>query len=223
LNVNVTVATRLNVLLVEDHETVRAGLRLIIDGQTDMAVVGEAAEGSAALGKAQVLAPDIVVMDISMPGLNGVEATRALRQAQPGTRIVTLTRHREPGYLDLLLRAGASAYVLKQSRPAELLAAIRAVARGGTYVDPSIAGQITREPIRKAVTRTSVESPLSPRETQVLRLIAWGHSNKDIAGQLEVSVKTVETHKANAMHKLGLQSRIDIVRYALLHGWLRDS
>jgi len=217
------VTTRLNVLLVEDHETVRAGLRLIIDAQTDMAVVGEAAEGTAALGKARSLSPDVVVMDISMPGLNGVETTRALRHAQPGTRIVTLTRHREPGYLDLLLRAGASAYVLKQSRPAELLAAIRAVARGGTYVDPSIAAQVVREPIRRAPAGPGVESPLSPRETQVLRLIAWGHSNKDIAGQLEVSVKTVETHKANAMHKLGLQSRIDIVRYALLHGWLQDA
>jgi len=217
------VTTRLNVLLVEDHETVRAGLRLIIDAQTDMAVVGEAAEGTAALGKARSLSPDVVVMDISMPGLNGVETTRALRQAQPGTRIVTLTRHREPGYLDLLLRAGASAYVLKQSRPAELLAAIRAVARGGTYVDPSIAAQVVREPIRRVPAGPGVESPLSPRETQVLRLIAWGHSNKDIAGQLEVSVKTVETHKANAMHKLGLQSRIDIVRYALLHGWLQEA
>ncbi len=154
--------TRLNVLLVEDHETVRAGLRLIIDAQTDMAVVGEAAEGTAALGKARSLSPDVVVMDISMPGLNGVETTRALRQAQPGTRIVTLTRHREPGYLDLLLRAGASAYVLKQSRPAELLAAIRAVARGGTYVDPSIAAQVVREPIRRRPAGPASSRPSAP-------------------------------------------------------------
>lgn len=214
----------MKVLLVEDHETVRAGLRLILDGQSDMSVVGEAPDGTAALSTARALQPDVVVMDISMPGMNGLEATRALRDAQPAARIVTLTRHREPGYLELLLRAGASGYVLKQSRPAELLAAIRAVARGGIYVDPSIAAHVVREPTRRSTTGSPPEDPLlSPRETQVLRLIAWGHSNKDIASQLDVSVKTVETHKANAMHKLGLQNRIDIVRYALLHGWLHET
>jgi DNA-binding NarL/FixJ family response regulator len=219
----VDVTPRLKVLLVEDHETVRAGLRLIIDGQTDMAVVGEAADGTVALSNARALQPDIVVMDVSMPGMNGLEATRILHEAQPHTRIVTLTRHREPGYLELLLRAGASGYILKQSRPSELLAAIRAVARGGTYVDPSIAAHVVREPVRRTIPGATADDPsLSPRETQVLKLIAWGHSNKDIAAQLDVSVKTVETHKANAMHKLGLQNRIDIVRYALLHGWLQE-
>jgi DNA-binding NarL/FixJ family response regulator len=211
----------LRVLLVEDHETVRSGLRLIIDGQPDMTVVGEADDGAAAVSRARSLSPDIVVMDVSMPGMNGVDATREVRAVSPLIKVVVLTRHRESGYVQLLLKAGASAYVLKQSHPSELLRAIRASAMGGTYVDPSTD---RRDMLSRgaSVGGSDTPSPLSPRETQVLKLIASGHSNKEIATLLDVSVKTVETHKANAMQRLGFSGRVELVRYAMLHGWLDE-
>jgi DNA-binding NarL/FixJ family response regulator len=163
-------------------------------------------------------------MDVSMPQLNGLKATEKLTQSCPQVKVLTLTRHTDDGYLQLLLKAGASGYVLKQSNPAELLHAIRAVARGGRYLDPAIAGKImgsyTRQP---NLSGTSSAAELSDREAEVLRKIAWGYSNKEIAAQLSLSVKTIEAHKANAMRKLGMHSRIDIVRFALLQGWLEDA
>lgn len=212
----------LRVLLVEDHETVRAGLRLIIDSQADMRVVGEAPDGTQGLTRIHDLAPDVVVMDVSMPGMNGIEATRSVRAACPSARVVTLTRYREAGYVELAMHAGASAYVLKQSRPSELLSAIRAVGIGATYMDSSISSDERGHRTRRLPVTPDGSDPLSARESQVLQLIARGHSNKEVAAQLDVSVKTIETHKANAMRKLGLNGRIDLVRYALLHGWMRD-
>jgi len=215
---------KLRILLADDHETVREGLKAIVNAQDDMCVVGEAADGRAALAQTRELHPDVVVMDVSMPRVNGLKATQSLAEEFPDVRVLTFTRHGDDGYLQQLLRAGAAGYVLKQSRSAELIQAIRAVARGGTYLDPSIAGRVVGDYRRKAsVPPTHEAAPgLSPREEQTLRLAAWGYSNKEIAAQLELSVKTVETHKTNAMQKLGLRSRIDIVRYALLQGWLQD-
>jgi DNA-binding NarL/FixJ family response regulator len=212
------------VLLADDHETVRAGLRLIVNAQADMEVVGEAGDGRAAVARARELLPDVVVMDVSMPHLNGLKATEKLRQVCPQVKVLTLTRHTDDGYLQQILRAGASGYVLKQSPPAELLQAIRVVCGGGKYLDPAVTGKVMGAYTgRAASVRVDANGSLSEREAEVLRLIAWGHSNKEIAARLGVSVKTVESHKANSMKKLGMQSRIDIVRFALLQGWLQDN
>jgi DNA-binding NarL/FixJ family response regulator len=216
-------AAKIRVLLVEDHETVRAGIKLIVGAQPDMDVVGEAADGRDAIARAQELAPDVVLMDVSMPGMNGLKATGRLLELCPRTKVLTLTRHTDDGYLQELLRAGASGYVLKQSAPTELLRAIRAVASGGKYLDPAITGKVLGNYVsRSASLRGDAQGgQLSERESEVVRLIAWGHSNKEIAARLDISVKTVEAHKANAMRKLDMRSRIDIVRYAVLQGWLQ--
>ena len=214
----------LRVILADDHVTVRHGLKLLIDSQTDMKVVAEASDGEAAIRKALELKPDVVVMDISMPGMNGLVATRALKKAQPGARIVTLTRHADDAYLQELLRAGVSGYVLKRSAPTELLHAIRGVAAGGQYLDSTLTSRVTASFATKQGGRSGrPPSTLTDREAEVLRLIASGYGNKDIATRLDLSAKTVEAHKANAMRKLDLSGRIDIVKYAVLQGWLENT
>ena len=214
----------LRVLLADDHVTVRHGLKLLIDAQPDMKVVAEASDGDTAVNSAVALKPDVVVMDISMPGTNGLVATRALKKRQPNTAIITLTRHSDDAYLQELLRAGVSGYVLKQSAPTELLQAIRAAAAGGQYLDSTLTARVTAGFLaREGRTLDKPGATLSQREAEVLRLIASGYSNKEIAGRLSLSVKTVEAHKANAMRKLGLKGRIDIVKYALLQGWLLNT
>ena len=212
--------TPLRILLADDHVTMRHGLRLLIDGETDMKVIAEASDGHAAIENAIALKPDVIVMDISMPGMNGLVATRALKQYLPGVAIVTLTRHSDDAYVQELLRAGVSGYVLKQSAPTELLQAIRAAAAGGQYLDSTLTARITARVLGRADKVKGPAATLSERESEVLRLIASGYSNKEIARQLSLSVKTVEAHKANAMRKLGLGGRIDIVKYAVLQGWL---
>jgi DNA-binding NarL/FixJ family response regulator len=163
-------------------------------------------------------------MDISMPGTNGLVATRILKQQQPGLVVLVLTRHEEDTYLQELLRAGASGYVLKQSPPPQLLQAIRAVAAGGIYLDPAITARVADGLLdgRQDGRRTPAAT-ISDRESEVLRLVAVGHSNKEIAGRLTISIKTVEVHKANAMRKLGLTGRVDVIRYGVLQGWLYDT
>lgn len=213
-------ATPLRILLADDHVTMRHGLRLLIDGQIDMKVIAEASDGDAAIENAIALKPDVIIMDISMPGMNGLVATRALRQYLPSTAIVTLTRHGDDAYVQELLRAGVSGYVLKQSAPTELLQAIRAAAAGGQHLDSTLTARVTARVLGRADKLKRPSATLSERESEVLRLIASGYSNKEIAGQLSLSVKTVEAHKANAMRKLGLGGRIDIVKYAVLQGWL---
>ena len=212
------------ILVVDDHATVRQGLKLLIDNQPDMEVIGEAADGHGVLEQATALKPDIVLMDISMPGLNGLVATRTLKRVQPAVRIIVLTRHEDETYLQELLRAGASGYVLKQSAPAEFLQAIRAVAAGGMYVDPAMTSRVNGGLLnRDRAASGRLRGSITERESEVLRLIAVGHSNKEVATQLKVSVKTVEVHKANAMRKLGLAGRVDVIRYAVLQGWLYDT
>src|SRR5688572_22020156 len=214
-------AAPLRILLADDHVTVRHGLKLLIDNQTDMKVVAEASDGAAAVQQALELQPDVVVMDISMPGMNGLVATRTLKKAQPRAAIVTLTRHGDDAYLQELLRAGVSAYVLKQSAPTELLQAIRAAAAGGQYLDPALTRRVTARFLGREGAQTSQSGvSITERESAVLRHIALGYSNKEIAAALALSVKTVEAHKANAMRKLGFTGRIDIVKYAVLQGWL---
>src|SRR5687767_2861171 len=183
--------TTLRVLLADDHVTVRHGLRLLIDSQADMKVVSEASDGNSAVQRAVALRPDVVVMDISMPGMNGLVATRKLKQLQPDVAIVTLTRHSDDAYLQELLRAGVSGYVLKQSAPTELLQAIRAAAAGGQYLDSSLTSRVTAGFLgREGRGGKKPGGTLTEREGDVLRMIASGYSNKEIAARLDLSVKT---------------------------------
>lgn len=218
--------TPLRIIVVDDHAIVRQGLKLLIDSQPDMEVVAEAADGKAVLELADVLRPDMVVMDISMPGMNGLISTRTLKQRQPNVMVVALTRHEEETYLEELLRAGASAYVLKQSAPSDFLQAIRSVAAGGIYLDPAMTHRVADGLLagkRKEQVETPAGAKLTERESEVLRLVAVGHSNVEIATRLNISVKTVEAHKTNAMRKLGLTGRVDVIRYGVLQGWLYDT
>ena len=216
--------SKLQILLADDHKVMREGLRLLINAQPDMEVVGEADNGQRAVALTQKLQPDLIVMDISMPELNGLKATEKLRHLYPHLKILTLTRHTDNGYLQQMLKAGASGYVLKQSASEELVRAIRAVVAGQKYLDPALTNQLVAKVIGRGSSRSSpAENTLSQREEEVLRCIAWGFLNKEIAGRLEISIKTVEAHKANAMQKMGMKSRIDVVRYALLRGWMEDA
>lgn len=214
---------KLKVLIAEDHKTVREGIKLLVNGQTDMEVVGEAGDGEAAIKLYEELDPDIIVMDISMPVLNGLKATKRLRSKFPKCKILTLTRHTDDGYLRQLIAAGASGYVLKQSAPSELINAIRSIGSGNSFLDPSLTQKVLGGYASKAESlRGENHGDLSSRESEVLKLIAFGYSNKEIATRLDLSVKTIEAHKANAMRKLGIASRIDIVKYAILQNWLQD-
>ena len=213
--------SKLRIMLADDHETVREGLKMIVNSQDDMEVVGFAADGSEAVTRAQELLPDVLVMDISMPKLNGLKATQKLNQVCPQVKVLTLSRHTDDGYIRELLGAGAWAYVLKQSAPSELIHAIRAVAAGGKYIDPKLAAKVMGSYSDRGM-RGEVKGSLTDRESEVLRLIALGYSNKEIAASLSLSVKTIEVHKANAMRKLNITSRIDLVKYAIFQGWLQE-
>jgi DNA-binding NarL/FixJ family response regulator len=224
MNTSEVRSTPLRVLLADDHQTVRQGLKLLIDSQPDMTVVAEADGGRVALERAQGTQPDVVVLDVSMPEMNGLVAARELKRLHPNVAIVTLTRHSDDAYLHELLRAGVAAYVLKQSAATELLHAIRAAAAGHQYLDAAITQRVTSTFIarERKGDRPHATISLSDRESSVLRMLALGYSNKEIAADLDISVKTVEAHKANAVRKLGLNGRVDVVRYAMLQGWLQD-
>ena len=214
---------KLRVLLADDHAIVREGLKALINVHPDMEVVGEAADGNAAYAKTNELRPDVVVMDVSMPNVNGVQATRNVRREWPDVRVLALTVHEERSYLRELIAAGASGYVLKRSAPEDLVHALRVVARGEIYLDPSVTAVVLGKLARTHPRGDEANLDLSDRETEVLQLIAQGHSNKEIGSRLKISVKTVETYKARSMEKLGLKGRADIVRFALQRGWLRDA
>jgi DNA-binding NarL/FixJ family response regulator len=214
---------KLRIFLAEDHKVVREGLKLLIDGQPDMEIVGEADDGREAVEKALALHPDVVVMDISMPELSGAKAAQLLIQKRPGLRVLALSVHEEKGYLRELLAAGVAGYVLKRSAADELISAIRVVANQGVYLDPSLAGKVVKGFIEKpSVGEDPSSSALSLREREVLGLIAQGYSGKEIASQLHLSPKTIETYKARGMAKARLYSRADIVRFAVQHGWMED-
>ena len=211
---------QLRVLLADDHAVVRGGLKALANAQPAMEVVGEAADGLSAGVQVALLAPDVVVMDVSMPGLSGSQATARLRLECPAVRVLALTVHEDKGYLRQLLAAGAAGYVLKRAAPEELIQAIRAVAAGGVYLDPGMAGKVLGGFVRQAAA-DGAGAELSEREAEVARQTAAGHSNKEVAARLDLSVKTVETYRARAMEKLGLRGRADLVRYAVQQGWLQ--
>lgn len=213
---------KIQVLLVDDHAVVREGLRLLIDAQPDMEVTGEAGDGIIALQKAKELNPDVVVMDISMPNLNGAQATERLKAVNPRIKVVALSSYSDEAHVRHLLAAGASSYVLKRTIAEELIRAIRTVVEGGTYLDPSIAGIVAN-----GYTNTTPDGArsgtLSRREHEVLLDVAYGYTNKEVADRLHVSVKTVEGYKVRIREKLDLATRAQIVRYALRQGWLQDT
>ncbi len=217
--------SKIRVMLVDDHAMLRAGLQMAVNSQSDMEVVGHASSGSEAIGLAQSCLPDVVLMDISLPDVGGAEVTELIRHELPAARVVAFTRHGDPSYLRRMLQAGASGYMLKNADAGALLQAIRVVAAGGAYIDPVLAGSLVETVINRGVTpgaTPQVLVELTSRERDVLRLIAWGRSNKEIATQFGISIKTVEYYKAQATEKLQLHSRTDIVRYALAQGWLRS-
>jgi DNA-binding NarL/FixJ family response regulator len=211
---------KLRIFIADDHVVLREGLALLIDSQHDMEVVGQAADGRALVQQTQDCQPDVVIMDVSMPG-GGAQATAQLHQACSNVQVVALTRHSEPGYVRQLLQAGARGYVLKGAHAEELLEAIRAVAAGGSYLDSTLTGRAVHAFVRTQTENTAAPATdLSEREADVVRLTAYGYSNKEIAAQLGISIKTADTYKARAMEKLGLHSRAALVRYALQRGWL---
>jgi two-component system, NarL family, response regulator NreC len=215
---------KVSVLLADDHKMVREGLRMLLNAQRDMTVVGEADNGHMALVLARQLHPDVVVLDISMPEMNGLTATEELRKQCSLARILILTRHKDDGYLQQMLKAGASGYVLKQSASEELVRAIRHVAAGGIYLDPAVTAAVLGRGMRRPTDPgIPLQKVLSKREEEVLRLVAQGYLTKEVAARLQISIKTAEAHKVNAMQKMGMKSRIEIVRYALLRGWLNDT
>jgi two-component system response regulator NreC len=213
----------LRVLLVDDHSFIREGLKGLISKQRDMEVVGEAEDGELAVWRAIDCLADVVVMDISMPRMNGMLATAEIKRKCPHTQVLALSMHEDVTYLKALIEAGASGYILKRSAPQELIRAIRHIAAGETYLDPAVAGRVTSIFAGKSVLRGDVlGTPLSEREEAVIRLVARGHTNREVAERLELSVKTAETYRARAMEKLGFSTRTDLVRHASVRGWLID-
>ena len=215
---------RLRILLADDHKMVREGLRLLIDSQPDMRVIGEAANGEEVIAKARELKPDVVIMDLSMPKLNGLQATAALVADFPVMKVVALTANEDVSYLRQLCKVGAVGYVLKRSAGDELVKAIGIVARGGVHFESSLANKALVQQTAASSAKSESGAPeLSGRERDVLLMLAWGYSNKEISAQLSLSVKTVETYKARIGDKLGLRSRTEMVRYALRQGWLNET
>ena len=214
---------KIRVLVADDHAILRAGLKLLINSQADMEVVAEAADGKQAIEQARETKPDVALLDLTMPRTGGMEALQRMMRDGGKTRVVILTMHDDAAYLRSVLAAGAAGYILKRSVDAELLSAIRAVYRGGTFIDPNLADYLVRDVIAKAGGRTGRKRTariLSDREAQVLVLVARGFSSQEIANQIFVSVKTVETYRARFAGKLGLKGRSDVVRYAVQMGLL---
>jgi DNA-binding NarL/FixJ family response regulator len=216
-----TSAQPITLLVADPHACVREGLKALASAQPDMLVVGEVADGPSALATAQEVNPDVVVLEALLPGLEGAQVLARLREARPDRKVLVLTLCEHAGSMQLLLGMGASGYVLKRSPAERLVQALRAVAAGGTYLDPEIAGGVVGA-LTGSDGAGKPGAELSGREALVLRLIAQGYSNREIAARLKLSVKTIETYKARAMEKLELHSRVDIVRYAARRGWLAE-
>jgi DNA-binding NarL/FixJ family response regulator len=216
----VTDGSRIRVLLADDHAVLRDGVRALLERQPDLEVVGEAADGRQAVEGAERLDPDVVVMDVAMPGLGGLEAVLELRKRGVRARVLVLSQHDDPEYVRRLVRAGAAGYVLKRSAGAELAGAIRAVHRGGLVLDPEVA-RAAVEPAPGAAGGGDPYDALTGREKQVLRLVAEGKSNKEVAALLDIAVKTAMSHRENVMRKLGLHNRTELVRFAVAHGVVR--
>lgn len=232
---------KIRVLLADDHTILREGIRILLEAEPDMDIVGEAGDGEEAVKLALELKPDIVLMDIAMPGMNGLEATRRLRAADPDIHVLILSMHEDQDYVVPILEAGASGYVLKRTAASELVSAIRAVYEGNSFLYPSVAKMLIQNYLRRqgeaedagdvdetasggvpipggALPGREKAKLLTPRELEVLRLIVDGLTNREIAEKLFISIKTVQAHRGNMMEKLGLHDRVELVKFAIRHG-----
>lgn len=210
---------KIRVLLADDHTLVRDGIRALLATANDIDVVGEAADGREAIERARATQPDVILLDIAMPGLGGLESVPLLRHDVPGARIVILTQYEQPEYVRRFLHLGVAGYVLKKAAGTDLIAAIRAVHRGGLVVDPAVAAEVLREPgSGSASTSDDPYESLTDRERQVLKLVAEGRSNKEVAAFLDISIKTAMTHREHVMRKLSLHNRVELTRFALRRG-----
>jgi two-component system response regulator NreC len=218
---------KIRVFLADDHAVLRTGLKMFINSQPDMVCVGEAGDGESTLNRLRQIRPDLLLLDLSMPGLGGLDALPEIRRQAPETRVLVLTMHTEEDYLHQALSQGAAGYVLKQAVDQELLNAIRATMRGEVYIHPAMTRALLdqmssrMQPSQQLDERQ--EAGLSDREREVLQWVARGYTNQEIANQLSLSVKTVETYRSRATSKLGLKSRAALVRYAQQRGWLNEA
>jgi len=212
----------LRILIADDHGVLRAGLRALLNAEPDIEVIGEASDGQELLKLAQQLQPDIILMDLSMPKCGGIEATRTIKEMLPKISVLVLTMHEDNELLREAIQCGAGGYVLKRAVESELINAIRAVARGDLYIHPAMTRALLPDSTSKPPSSNLAVPTLTRREHEVLGLIAQGYSNRQIASKLTISVRTVETHRANLMSKLNLGSRVELVRFAAQHGLVED-
>ena len=211
----------ISILIVDDHAVVRSGLKLLLNAEEEFEVVGEAGNAQEAVLRAKLLQPDILLCDVVMPGRSGIEVAQEVREVAPGTKVVMLSMQDDPAYVREAFGAGAAGYVLKEAADSELVRAVNEVANGGRYVNPELGARLA---FAEAQAQQEAEAdPLSDREREVLRLLALGHTNQEIAKMLYISVRTAETHRAHIMQKLRLETRAELVRYALDHGLLEKS
>ncbi len=212
--------TKIRVLICDDHTILREGIRLLLNSQPDMEVVAEAVDGRDAVDKARAVKPDVILMDIAMPLLNGLEATKQIRRDQPNARVLVLTMYESDEYVAQMLEAGAAGYVLKKVAGSELVYAIRAVYQGEAFLYPSITKRLVEDYLRRVESGQERDSfdGLTDREREVLQLIAEGHTNKEIADLLHLSVRTVQNHRAHIMEKLGMHDRGELIKYAIQKG-----
>jgi two-component system, NarL family, response regulator NreC len=214
---------KIRLLLVDDHAIVRSGLRMLLENEADLVLIGEADNGQQALDLADQLTPDVVIMDITLPDMSGIEVTRRLKQAHPKMAVVALTIHEDQQYFFEMLRVGASAYVPKRAAPDDLIAAIHAASRGETYIYPSLAKLLVSDFLERVGDgeETAAINELTPREQEVLSLLAEGKANDEIAGELVISPHTVARHREHLMGKLGLHNRSELVKYAIRKGLIK--
>lgn len=215
-------ADPIRVLIADDHIIVRSGVRLLLEAERDIDVVGEALDGKEAVDQVERLKPDVVLMDIAMPGMDGLEATKQIKNQWQDVHILVLTMHRSDEYFFEMLKAGASGYVLKGAETGELIQAIRVVARGEVFLYPTMASKLVGDYLTRVSGGNETDTILSPREKEVLQMLAEGYSNKEIAEQLVISSSTVHTHRSNLMEKLGLSSRHELIQYARKRGLIKD-
>jgi two-component system response regulator NreC len=216
------VADQISVLIADDHTIVRSGVRLLLEAETDIRVVGEALNGREALELAESLQPDVVLMDISMPEMDGLEATKQLKTRFPHINVLVLTMHRSDDYFFEMLKAGASGYILKGAKTSELIDAVRIVQGGEVFIYPSMTQKLVQGYLQLAKWENEGEPSLSPREKEIFRLLAEGYSNKEIAEKLVISPSTVHSHRGNLMDKLGLGNRRELIQYARKRGLIQN-
>ncbi len=213
---------KIRLLLVDDHHIVRAGLRMLFQSEEDMEIVGEANSGGEALELVGNLKPDVVLMDVAMPGTNGIEATRLIKEVHPDVAVLALTMHEDEQYFFEMLNAGASGYIPKRAAPDDLVSAIRVVSQGNVFLYPNLAKSLVKDFLQRAETgQSGTGETLTPREREVLTYIAEGYTNREIAEALVISIKTVDRHRENIMRKLNLHSRVELVKYAIGKGLIK--